>query len=256
MDCAQVERESIPERYLAGTLHPQLKEEWELHYFACDHCAELLATWQAIDKPLRSMADSIRREIAPRRNVGRWVGLGAAIAATLLVAWGVRTIATRGNHPTPSIAASQAPPATAPPEWQEFARLDPPDYQPQTLRATGTSAEVQFQKAMESYVRHDYPQAAAGLKTAVGLDPSAAAPRFFLGASEILAGNPTDGIADLEHVASGDSPFVREAQFDLAKAYLMRNERDRAVDILRKLAGAPGDFQTQATQLLALLTPR
>jgi len=53
MDCEAVERENIPERYLAGTLDPDLKAQWELHYFSCGRCAELLATWQAIDRPLR-----------------------------------------------------------------------------------------------------------------------------------------------------------------------------------------------------------
>jgi tetratricopeptide (TPR) repeat protein len=247
MDCETVERENIPERYLAGTLDPQLKEQWELHYFGCEHCSELLATWQAIDQPLRGMAPSIRQEIRPRRSAARWLWAGAAIAAALVVG-----VLTRPAPPKPETVVRTA---RAVNPWAELARIDPPAYQPSTLRAAGTKAEVQFQTAMESYARLDYAHAITGLEAALALDPSAAAPRFFLGACHLLTGDAARAVADLETVAAGDSPFAPEAQYDLAKAYLLQGDKHRAIVTLQRLADSPGDFREAARQLRTRLNP-
>jgi tetratricopeptide (TPR) repeat protein len=250
MDCEAVERENIPERYLAGTLDPDLKAQWELHYFSCGRCAELLATWQAIDRPLRDMAGSIRQVIRPRQTTGRWLWAGAAIAAAVLVGLGIRLATTSGNappHPQIAVTAPAVNPLT------ELARLDPPSYRSPTLRGAGSQAEVQFQKAMESYLTRDYLGAIAGLRAALDLDPAAAAPRFFLGACEVLTGDTASGARDFERVAAGDSPFAPEARFDLAKAYLQQGNKDKAIATLRPLADVPSDFQEPARQLMARL---
>src|ERR1700729_3257474 len=121
MDCETVARENIPERYLAGALDPQLREQWELHYFGCDHCAELLTTWQAIDQPLRGMAASIRQEIRPRKTTPRWLWAGAAIAAALVVGTGIKlTLGPEQNSPTTASIAKSATSA----QWEELARLE------------------------------------------------------------------------------------------------------------------------------------
>jgi TolA-binding protein len=252
MDCETVERENIPERYLAGTLDPESKQQWELHYFSCDRCAEVLATWQAIDKPLRAMAGSIRREIRPRRTTATWLWAGAAIAAALVVGLGI-TLTLPSSHPAtqPAETAAKAPAAN---QWTELARLDPPTYRAPTLRAAGSPAEIQFQKAMESYVRRDYPQTIVGLRAALEFDSEAPAPRFFLGACDLLTGNSVEGAQELERVAAGDSPFAQEAQFDLAKAYLLQGNQDQALATLRRLADVPGDFREPARQLIARIT--
>jgi FimV-like protein len=103
---------------------------------------------------------------------------------------------------------------------------------------------------MELYQKRDYPGAIAGLQAALALDPAASAPRFFLGATELLTGDAAAGARDLQMVAAGSSPFAPEAQFDLAKAYLQQGNKAQAVDALRKLADGPGDFQAAARQLL------
>jgi tetratricopeptide (TPR) repeat protein len=253
MDCETVERENIVERYLAGTLEPELKEHWERHYFGCDRCAGQLETWQAIEQPLRAMAASIRQEIQPReirphQSTARWLWAGAAIAAALLVGLGIKqTLPPSQRLPRPEI--STAAPTVSP--LAELARLEPPAYRPVTLRAAGSKAEAQFQKAMEAYLRRDYPRTIAGLQAALELDPDAPAPRFFLGACDLLTGNTADGVRELERVASGDSPFAQEAQFDLAKGYLLEGNQERALALLRRLADVPGDFRERARQSIA-----
>lgn len=250
MDCETVERENIAERYLAGTLEPALKEQWELHYFGCDHCAELLATWQAVAEPLRQREGAIRQEIAPRRTAPRWLWAGAGIAAALVIGFGSKVSLSLPGKNTPQ--AQVAAPAAR--DWTELARLDPPAYQPNTLRAAGSQAEVRFQSAMDAYLRRDYPRAIAGLQASLELDPDGAAPRFFLGACDLLTGDTAGAIREWERVASGDSPFVQETQFDLAKSYLLRGDEDRALSLLRKLAGVPGDFSEPARALMGRVT--
>jgi TolA-binding protein len=246
MDCETVERENIPERYLAGALDAPLKEQWEQHYFACDRCAELLATWQAIDRPLRQRADAIRRESLRPKPSARWLWAGAAIAAAVAIGVGVEMSMPRQK---PQVAQVVAPAPVNP--WLELARLDPPAYQPNTFRGAGSKADAQFQAAMEAYLRRDYAQAATGLRAALELDPDAAASRFFLGACDLLTGDSTSGVRELERVASGDSPFAQEARFDLAKGHLQQNDPTRAMADLRQLTDVPGDFQEPARQLLA-----
>lgn len=249
MDCETVERENIAERYLAGTLEASLKEQWEVHYFGCEHCAELLATWQAIDKPLRQRDHAIRQEIAPRRTARRWLWAGAAIAAALAIGVAIRPPASQ-----PVKTAAKVGPAAR--NWTEVARFDPPAYQPSTLRAAGSPSELRLQTAMESYLRRDYAQAIAGLQASVDADPDAAAPRFFLGACDLLTGDTAGAVREWERVASGDSPFVQEAQFDLAKAYLRLGDEDRALSTLRGLAGGTGDFREPARQLTERITSK
>jgi tetratricopeptide (TPR) repeat protein len=251
MDCQTVERENIAERYLAGALDSRLKEEWELHYFSCDRCAEQLATWQAIEKPLRAMEGSIRMEIGPRKTSRAWLWAGTAVAAALLVGMVIKL----DQRPQSVQPAAEATIATNPARWAEIAQLQPPAYRPPTLRSAASKADAQFQKAMEPYQHGDYSQAIAGLQVALQLEPEAAAPRFFLGICELLTGNAADGARELERVAAGDSPFAQEAQFNLAKAYLVEGNRqgnkDRALSTLRRLTDTPGEFREPARQLMA-----
>jgi tetratricopeptide (TPR) repeat protein len=250
MDCETVERENIAERYLAGTLEPQLKEQWERHYFGCDRCAELLDTWQAIAEPLHQRESAIRQEIRPRKTRAQWLWAGAAIAAALVIGLAVKPSRSLPGENPPK--AQVAAPAAR--NWTELARLDPPAYQPSTLRAAGSKAEVQFQTAMNAYLRRDYRQAIAGLRASLEIDRDGAAPRFFLGACDFLTGDTAGAIREWERVASGDSPFAQEAQFDLAKGYLLVGDENRALSTLRKLAAVPGDFREPARELIERIT--
>jgi tetratricopeptide (TPR) repeat protein len=245
MTCDTVERENIVERYLTGRLEPAAKEEWELHYFGCDRCAQQLETWSAVEGPLRSMAAEIRREIPqPKRHTWLWAGVG--IAAVLLLAAG----ASRLLHTGPVAAPIADSKASERQRLVEIAQLDPPAYAPQALRGTDSKAELQFQKAMQFYQRRDYTEAIPGLRAALDLDSGAAAPRFFLGASYLLSGSVPDGIRELGMVAAGTSPFAEEAGIDLGKGYLLQGDKEKALETLRRVANLHGDFDNQANRLI------
>jgi len=84
--------------YLAGRLAPDEAEAIEAHAASCDRCAELLeartrltvALPRELPPPIATRTATLRRAaIATRRRRTRRVVLPAAIAASLLVAWGV-----------------------------------------------------------------------------------------------------------------------------------------------------------------------
>src|SRR5258708_38999638 len=158
MNCERVERENLMERYLAGGLVAELKEDFERHYFECAECAQQLETWMSIAKPLREMA------AAPAQPRRQWAGGAAAIAAGILVVIGV-SLAPRND------TASEAPTAVArDASFAELARLEPPRYVAPGLRGAETTAETAFRQAMEAYPRRDYTRAIAGLRVSLGLD--------------------------------------------------------------------------------------
>lgn len=250
MECDRVDRENTIERYLAGALPAAEKEEWELHYFGCDRCARKLETLSLVREPLQSMAAGIRREIPEPSKSRTWIWAAAGIAAALLLAVGLGRLLPPKPAP-PRVANSNGPQA---PRLEDLAQLEPPAYDPRTLRGVDSKSETQFRDAMVFYQQRDYPKAIAGLRAATELDPHAAAPRFFLGASYLLSGNTADGIRELRAVADGPSPFREEAAFDLAKGYLRQGDRDSALRELRRVVALHGDLRDQAEQLTARIS--
>src|SRR5689334_12167159 len=104
MNCDRVQNENIIEKYLSGTLDPELKEAWEEHYFACPECTRQLETWQAVQGALREAAPDIRREMSTDRSPRRvWIwATGIAAAVVLAVALGMRTPAPTVRHVSPT----------------------------------------------------------------------------------------------------------------------------------------------------------
>jgi len=243
MNCETVERDNIIERYLAGTLPPELRDEWEQHYFACDACMEKLETWQAIERPLRGMEREIRAE--PVRRPSRkvvWlpIGIAAAVVAAVL---GARLAPTSKSVPPP-VATTERPRASI----AELAQVTPPAYRMPVERGIQTESERQFHAAMRKYTAGDYAGAIPGLRTAIEADRSNDAARFFLGACELLSGDNAAATEDLKAVAGGSSPFAEEARWNLSQAYLKANRREDALAELAKIAAAGGDFERQAVE--------
>ena len=238
MDCKRAIREETVERYLAGTLDAQAREEWELHYFGCDVCADRLENFRAIRESLVEMAPQIRREMRPQRTAPRWWWIALPLAAAMVLLF-VISLDTR--HPQQSAVTVQKP------DFTLLAKLDPPAYNAPVLRGVDSPAENRFRQAMTAYQAHDWPHAIEGLQRSLELDPNAAAPRFFLGASYLLAGNAQPAAVELERVASMDSPFRDEARFDLAKAYLALNRPD---DAIASLWSCGAEFAAEARSLI------
>ncbi len=242
MDCERANRESIAERYIAGTLDTKTTEEWEQHYFACDHCAQQVELLRTIAAPLREMAPEIRNEIRPSAPARRWVWIAIPVAAMAALVVAIPSIDLIGRKPPAPVTENIAP------DFTFLSKLDPPAYQARVLRGVDTQAEQQFREAMTAYQAHDWERAITGLQRSLELDSKAAATRFFLGATYLLNGNAQAGVAELERVAAVDSPFRDEARFDLAKGYLALNRPDEAIAALHSCGG---EFAGPAGGLIA-----
>lgn len=136
----------------------------------------------------------------------------------------------------------------------ELARIDPPRWAPMRVRGTGTAAEMQFQQAMQPYARGEWRAALPALREASLLDPEAAHVTFYLGACALLAGERAAAVESLRRVvALGETPYLEEARFYLAKAYLGVGDLPAARAELDAVVELGGPRLDEARELLALL---
>jgi tetratricopeptide (TPR) repeat protein len=105
---------------------------------------------------------------------------------------------------------------------------------------------------MEHYRRADYRAAVDDLRVAAEMDPEAAHTRFFLGVAHLMLGQDDAGIARLRAtIALGDSPYLEDAHFYLAKAFLKRKDLGAAETQLNALIRLPGSKSDEARRLLS-----
>ena len=157
----------------------------------------------------------------------------------------------RRRHPvcegTPASRAPLVP-------LEQLARVDPPPYEPLTLRGAPDEAAARFERGMEQYRKADYRGTVADLGAAAALDPDAPHSRFFLGISHLMLGDDTAAIDSLRAtVALGDSAYLEEAHWYLAKAFLRRKDVPAAETHLKALIALRGSESDKARQLLTEL---
>jgi cytochrome c-type biogenesis protein CcmH/NrfG len=107
---------------------------------------------------------------------------------------------------------------------------------------------------MALYVAGDYAGAAAGLRRVIAVDDSQVAAHFYLAVC-VLQGNHNDeGLTLLQRVvASGESPYLEDAHFFLAKARIRQGDIAAARSELTRVIALDGDRRDEARQLLAQL---
>jgi tetratricopeptide (TPR) repeat protein len=119
------------------------------------------------------------------------------------------------------------------------------------LRGSEDDAARRFREAMELYSRGDWRGALPGLRAAAGLDPEAPNIAFYLGACALLAGETDEAIAQLQRTVDlGDTPFLEESLYYLAKAQLREGNATAARDALGKIIVLNGDRSEEAQSLL------
>ena len=96
------------------------------------------------------------------------------------------------------------------------------------MRDVPDEATARFLRGMEHFRKADYMNAVEDLRRAAESDPDAAHIRFFLGVTHLMLGQDDAAIDRLRAtIALGDSPYLEEAHWYLAKALLRRNNRER-----------------------------
>jgi hypothetical protein len=253
MNCTDIEREEIIERYLSGGLAEAQRDELEEHYFGCEECFQKLQTYRAVQSAVRLDEQSIRAE-ARVRAFPRLLWPALALAAAGFVAF----VAMRQQPPAPPPVAAAITPAPPQPERPDpliaMAHFDPPPYRAVMMRDAGSDGQALFDAAMKEYTAARYEQAIPGLRAAASKEPGNVAFRFFLGVTCLLAGQTGSGIPVLRAViAAGDTPFVNEAWFYMAKAHLALRDVPAARADLEHVAALQRDLAPEAQALLKQL---
>jgi len=275
MECAEFQREEVVERYVAGSLSPEERESFEDHYFACEQCFAAVQAQRALQAELSASAAEIRVMPAPHRRALPWkVAMAAAVAVILTVLgirWGIKSDLSPPAPSTPPAQTAQSTPVE--PSLVELARFDPPIYTPVVLRGAqdegvpkvrtpspavdrGAQYEAtsKFRGAMKQYQKRDYTHAITGLRTAARLNAKEPSTIFFLGVSYLLADQTDAGIEVLRHsVALGDTPYLEESHYYLAKAFLRKGDLAAARRELQQVVHLEGDHEDEARRLLEQL---
>lgn len=278
MDCARVAREQILESYLLGKLSDEDRDAFEEHFFECTHCFDEVRTLQAARKELAN--GRVGGRANRRHRLVRWLPAGLAagtlpiavapaavvvlVAGAIIWLWSTVSRAPyRMTNPSPSSQMQSAQPPPGPPEATVFSvsaqpsieqlgRIDPPPYEPGTLRGPLDEATQRFRRGMARYRNADYTKAVEDLRAASKLDPTAAHINFFLGVSQLLSGHDDAAIDSLRGtIALGDSPYLEDAHFYLAKAFLRRKDVDAAKAELNLVIKLRGSRSEQARELVA-----
>jgi tetratricopeptide (TPR) repeat protein len=262
MDCARVARDEILEAYLVGRLSEEDRDAFEVHYFECGRCFDELKTLQAIREELPRV--SVESETTTTHRLPRWLpaaGLAAALVLAVSVPWMRPTLPSGPSEATRPSSSQQLPatptpqhpqPSIAPqPALEQLARVEPPVYEARRLRNAPDEATARFQAGMKRYRGADYRGAVAELRLAAELDPDAAHISFFLGISHLMLGQDQAAIDRLRAtIALGDSPYLEEAHFYLAKAFLRRADLSAAETQLKELVQLRGSRSAEAERLI------
>ena len=240
MDCARLKAEGVAERYLRGTLAEAEQEAFEEHIVACKACFEEVSALCALQGELARSREQIVAEAAVRPSPWRRPWVFAVAASVLAVAAGL------------GVWMMRAQPASGPrAELAALAQFDPPVYAPVRLRGSEDDGARHFREAMDLYSRGDWKGALPGLRAAAVLDPEAPHIAFYLGACALLAGETHEAIIQLQRTVDlGDTPFLEEALFYLAKAHLQAGDVTAARGALDKVILLNGDRSQEAQSLL------
>ena len=263
MTCDEIERGDIAEQYVLGRLGEENSARFEAHYFGCARCLDRVEALESAHGALATaVAAKTEDERTSRAGGGSrslralWQAVGGLAAAAIIVL-AVRVIQ---EPPTPSAieppatAVDIALPKAAPTaEWERLGAIVPPPFTPPRLRSARESRRL-FLSAMEVYSGGNYAGAIPGLEDAVRAEPALPAARFFLGVSYLQLDRRSEAIEHLREVTRlGESPYLEDAYFFVAKASIRNGDIEAARRELRTVIALGGNRRDEASGLLTAL---
>jgi len=135
----------------------------------------------------------------------------------------------------------------------ELASIEPVPYQALRMRsgASSSAAERLFEEGMAAYVQRDYIGAIAKLDSTVRRDSTSASFHFYLGLCYLLSKNVGAAIEHLQRTIDlGGNSVLEKAYWYLGNAWLLRGERDRALEAFRKVVEMEGHYQWEAEEVI------
>lgn len=122
------------------------------------------------------------------------------------------------------------------------------------MRSTPSDAQRVFREAMVPYSGGNCDDAVAELRRAVQMDESLIQARFYLAACELVLGKPESAEDQLHRVvAGGESPYLEDAHFFLAKARIQQGDVAGARQELGRVIAMKGQRREEAQRLLEQL---
>ena len=269
MACTWIERDEIFERYARGTIGRRDRKAFEDHFFECPPCFDKLQAYLALRTVAEESAAETGELTHARSRVWRWawVPAAAALIVAVVAVWtsssrpGAPRSTVAGSPPAaPGVAQPPAPAAAIPPAppaapvvaLSVLARVDPPAYIPGMLRGPLDASAESFDAAMRQYLNGRYRAAIPGLRAAAAARPDVAQYVFFLAACQLLDDQIARAVAGLQKtIALGESPYLEDAHFYLAKARLRQGDIDAARTELLKTIDRHGMLEQDARALVA-----
>lgn len=241
MNCIEVRNDDTMERYLRGELSEGDSQQFEEHYFSCDDCYESLRDISAVQSELAKDRWAVREARTSSGWPGAWTWAWAA--ALILLAVGL-TFWLRAHEP---LGLSEDVLA-------ELAAIEPPPFEPLSLRGPSEVEENPFEEAMIPYQEGDYLAAAESLELVVQSQPRDATALFYLGASYLLMDRQEEAIGSLGRVVDlGESRYLSWARLYRAKAHLGLGDVAAARSDLEAVVTGGGELAAQAKDILGQL---
>jgi tetratricopeptide (TPR) repeat protein len=257
MNCEQVTKEEITEKYLLGRLTEAEQGAFELHFFECERCFDEVETFRALQTELRRTSPALHKQVTGRpHSFWRWAWAPAAALAISLVGigwWIGRPKLQVVDPPSPvvHVPTPKPVPQVTGPSLEELAQVRPPKYVPVVLRGAEDEAMQRFKASMRDYVKGNYSAPIPGLRAALKLNPKAPDISFFLGICYLLTDQTDGAIKQLRRTAAlGDSPYLEETRFYLAKCSLRKGDFRAARNELEKAIRLRGEREVEVRELL------
>jgi tetratricopeptide (TPR) repeat protein len=229
LTCDDVTERNLVEGFVAGTLPGDELEAFEAHYLTCRRCQAELRLATAV----RSTLPGIDRAAARRR----WpvIAAAAAVAAAAVI---TSIVFLRPSSSDDGLAA--------------LGGVDQaPVYLGVEIRGESGAADSLFELGMSYYLQKRYDQAATTLDASLSVAADLVPAEFFLAVSRLMNGEPDAAVPVFGRlIERGETPYLAEAYYYRAKAFLRLNRADEALSDLRAAAAAGGVIGVQAVALV------
>ena len=244
-------------------LDAELRSRLDAHLSTCAACRQLADDVDSLDlsEPDAAVEQRVLARLGGTTRTGKSAGL-LALAAGLLLASGVgvtwwysRTVTPVAERPSASQAVAESPqvPEASTPVAALWIITPAPVRVPLSSLGVprggdGPGADgLALVEALAPYQLGDYVAAIARLSAVVRDFPESGEAHFYLGVSQLMAGQAEPAIASLD-IAATRLPAARqaEAEWYRATAEQRAGRTDQARSRVRALCARPGDFHAQA----------